>query len=159
MLKEYTHIQMIFHAKALEMFTIAYNELLDINTENDLEEFRNTFTQSNIQSFVIGSKQSLNSSYKDSNENVYSGGGSLPTTPGRNRSSTLRENDAKRSKSNENIKKATTQSTSKNSNGNTNLNGKNQPNYNSAPNLNNNSRLNKSQQLEVEDMTDDSDMD
>lgn len=146
---------MIFHAKALEMFTIAYNELLDINTENDLEEFRNTFTQSNIQSFVIGSKQSLNSSYKDSNENVYSGGGSLPTTPGRNRSSTLRENDAKRSKSNENIKKASTQSTSKNTNG------KNQPNYNSAPNLNNasNSRLNKSQQLEVEDMTDDSDMD
>jgi len=152
---------MIFNAKALEMLTVAYNELLDINTENDLEEFRNTFTQSNIQSFVIGSKQSLNSSYKDSNENVYSGGGSLPTTPGRNRSSTLRETDAKRSKSNENIKKASTQSTSKNTNGSANLNGKNQPNYNSAPNLNNssNSRLNKSQQLEVEDMTDDSDMD
>jgi hypothetical protein len=45
---EYTHIQMIFHAKALEMLTVGYQELLDINTEEDLEEFRNAFTQSNL---------------------------------------------------------------------------------------------------------------
>ena len=36
-LKEYTHIQLIFHSKALEMLTIAYKELLEINTQNDLE--------------------------------------------------------------------------------------------------------------------------
>jgi hypothetical protein len=36
-LKEYTHIQLIFHAKALEMMSIAYRELMEINTENDLE--------------------------------------------------------------------------------------------------------------------------
>ena len=36
-LKEYTHIQLIFHAKALEMLSIAYRELLEIDTENDLE--------------------------------------------------------------------------------------------------------------------------
>lgn len=34
---EYAHIQMIFHAKALEMLTIGYQELLDIDTEEDLE--------------------------------------------------------------------------------------------------------------------------
>ena len=52
---EYTHIQMIFHAKALEMLTTGYQELLDINTEDDLEEFRNSFTQSKLkanQSFL-----------------------------------------------------------------------------------------------------------
>jgi len=48
LLMEYTKIQMIFHAKALEMLTIGYQELLDINTEDDLEEFRNSFTQSNF---------------------------------------------------------------------------------------------------------------
>ena len=37
LLMEYTHIQMIFHAKALEMLTIGYQELLDISTEDDLE--------------------------------------------------------------------------------------------------------------------------
>lgn len=39
LLMEYTHIQMIFHAKALEMLTIAYQELIEINTENDLEVY------------------------------------------------------------------------------------------------------------------------
>ena len=34
---EFTHIQLIFHAKSLEMLTIGYQDLLDINTEDDLE--------------------------------------------------------------------------------------------------------------------------
>jgi hypothetical protein len=36
-LKEYTHIQIIFHARALDMLSIAYRELLEIDTDNDLE--------------------------------------------------------------------------------------------------------------------------
>lgn len=34
---EYTHIQLIFHAKAVEMLTTAYRHLVDIDVENDLE--------------------------------------------------------------------------------------------------------------------------
>jgi len=52
-LKEYTHIQLIFHAKALEMLTIAYKELLDINTQNDLEVFLTNYNVKIIQINII----------------------------------------------------------------------------------------------------------
>lgn len=138
---------MIFHAKALEMLTVAYRHLLDIDVENDLEEFRNTFTQSNMPSYQ-GSKQSLNTS-TDRIFGGSGGSGSLPNTPGRGRS-TSQLNDPKRSRSNENLKKPTQQTNS------TQDVNRNLKSYNSAPHLNN-SRNNRSQDLDVEDLTDDSD--
>jgi hypothetical protein len=36
-LKDYTHVQIIFHSKAVEQLTEAYQCLLDIDTESDLE--------------------------------------------------------------------------------------------------------------------------
>lgn len=146
---------MIFHAKSLEMLTIAYKELLEINTENDLEEFRNTFTQSNIQS-LQASHSNLNTiQSRQSYENVYNeqSGSSLPTTPKRDRSGYSQ--DGKRSKSNENLKKAANTPNS----GRLNNSEKNSHVHKSAPNLNNESRLrNHQQNLEVEDYTDDSDV-
>lgn len=38
-MKEYTHVQIMFHAKAVEMLTSAYQCLLEIDTEGDLEVF------------------------------------------------------------------------------------------------------------------------
>ena len=150
-LKEYTHIQLIFHAKALEMLSIAYRELMEINTDNDLEEFRNTFTQSNLAT-LKGSRQSLNSSYQKSYDNMFSGG-SAPNTPRGSRTMSQQQIDSKRSKSNENLKAGLRPGNAT----------KNSSQYQSAPHLNNqnndsmnSSRLNKSKQMEVEDITDDS---
>ena len=146
---------MIFHAKALEMLTIAYKELLEVNTESDLEEFRNTFTQSNIQS-LQASHSNLNTISRQSYENVYNeqSGSSLPTTPKRDRSG-YSQDASKRSKSNENLKKASNTPNS----GRLNNSEKNTSIHKSAPNLNSDSRLRTHQQnLEVEDYTDDSDI-
>ncbi len=49
---EYTHIQMIFHAKALEMLTIGYQDLVDINTEEDLEVNTEIFIYLKINIFI-----------------------------------------------------------------------------------------------------------
>lgn len=139
---EYTHIQMIFHAKALEMLTVGYQELLDINTEEDLEEFRNAFTQSSLKP-MQGSRGGLNSSYNSD------GGNSLPTTPrgamkGKN-------NSPQRAKSNENLSKRGPQANMRNTHG-------------SAPHLNNivneaNASLNSSRRskTDMSEYTDDSD--
>lgn len=95
---------MIFHAKALEMLTIAYRHLVDIDTESDLEEFRNTFTQSNLPSFA-GSKHSLNSSAtsktKNSYEDLFAGNQARSRSAG----PTASQADQKRSRSNEMIGK------------------------------------------------------
>lgn len=160
-LKEYTHIQLIFHAKALEMLTVAYKHLVDIDTDNDLEEFRNTFTQSNLPSHE-GSKHSLNESaasskhnLKNSYDNLFSGsaGGSAPNTPGRSRAS-QGQSDQKRSKSNENVKTRGQRDNNDNNVSNSSSN-KNMKSYGSAPNLN--KKRDTDEDLEVEDMTDDSD--
>jgi hypothetical protein len=90
------------------------------------------------------SRHSLNSSYN--------AGGSLPNTPGRSRASnSMSQNDPRKSKSNDNLKRAGTN--------------KNATQYQSAPHLNNsqndsmnNSRM-RSQNMEVEDLTDDSEDD
>jgi len=164
---EYTHIQMIFHAKALEMLTIAYQELQEINTDSDLEEFRNTFVQTNQLkqyqlSNPIGSKNNLNMPQKNSYENIFNEtNNSLPNTPNRSRSSANNNdslNNQRRAKSNENLKQIKTQATSNSNlansrnttNNNNNTNNKNF--HSSAPHLNN-----SRSQMDVEDLTDDSD--
>jgi len=78
-LKNHTQIQIIFHAKALEMLTEAYNHILDINCENDLDEFRNMLRQQNLKDFM-SSKQSLNQTANYTSE-LSATGGSLPVTP------------------------------------------------------------------------------
>ena len=176
---------MIFHAKAVEMLTVAYRNLLDIDVENDLEEFRNTFTQSNMPSHE-GSRQSLNTtgtSGKDSYENMYGsgsvGGGSAPNTPGRYRpgypassSSAGGAGATNRSRSNEVLDRRGGANTDNFGSGGGGMRvggpgnnggavrqlaavtGPNRKNtqYNSAPNLNR-----AQNEMEVEDLTDDSD--
>lgn len=159
---EYTHIQMIFHAKALEMLTIAYQELQEINTDSDLEEFRNTFVQTNQLkqyqlSNPIGSKNSLNTPQKNSYENIFNEtNNSLPNTPNRSRTSTNNDtlSNQRRAKSNENLKQIKTQATSNSNLGSSRNSNANKNFHSSAPHLNNN---NNRSQMEVEDLTDDSD--
>lgn len=150
---EYTHIQMIFHAKALEMLTVGYQELLDINTEEDLEEFRNAFTQSNLNA-VKGSRGGLNSSYsKQSYDSLNNSddGNSLPTTP---RGSKKGKNNPQRAKSNENLSRRGLQQQQANV----------RNTHGSAPHLNNiineaNASLNSSHRskTDMSEYTDDSD--
>lgn len=156
-LKDFTHIQIIFHAKALEMSTTAYKHLLEIDTESDLEEFRNNFTQSTISNLQYSSNKSLNESnrQKNSMDDLFSGGSS---TPGRSKNNL----DQSRSKSNE--PKRNTASTS-----NLNQKQKNSKAHASAPNLNENKKRNTSdydqeedddeddEDYDVKDVTDDSD--
>mgnify|MGYP001810476210 CR=1 FL=1 len=86
---------MIFHAKALEMLTIAYREAANIDTENDLEEFRNAFTQSkpdmsaknlNLSNYNLNQKNPYDAMFQNqpasnsSNKNVTN---SLPNSPRR----------------------------------------------------------------------------
>ncbi|KAK7086479.1 hypothetical protein SK128_009824 [Halocaridina rubra] len=40
-LKEFIQTELAFHAKALELYTKAYNQISDVEEEEDLEEFRN----------------------------------------------------------------------------------------------------------------------
>lgn len=158
LLKEFTHIQVIFHAKALEMLTTAYKHLVEIDTESDLEEFRNTFTQSNLKNLQFTSNKSLNESgrTKNSYEELFSGG-SLPSTPGRSRNNLNKSLEQNRSKSND--VKRNTASTS-----NLTQQQKNSRNFASAPDLNGNKKRNSSNYDDdddvddiVEDVTDDSD--
>lgn len=148
-LMEYTHIQMIFHAKALEMLTVGYQELLDINIEDDLDEFRNAFTQTDLKA-LQGSKQGLNRSQNDS---IYSDGGYSDGATPKNR-----QKSPRRAKSNENLNKnAGQQNRGKNTQNNRNSNM-----HGSAPHLNsivseaslNNSRRSKT---DMSEYTDDSD--
>ncbi len=136
LLMEYTKIQMIFHAKALEMLTIGYQELLDINTEDDLEEFRNSFTQSNFKDMRGSAKGGLNTS-----QSLYNTGDSFSTT---SRSGT-RNTSPRRTRSNENLSKGQ----------------KNNRAHGSAPHLNNNDSLNNSRSnrstRDLSEYTDDSD--
>jgi hypothetical protein len=172
---EYTHIQMIFHAKALEMLTIAYQELQEINTESDLEEFRNTFTSNSLRQFQQQQQQSkqsgINSPQKNSYENLFN------DRLNRTSNSTANNNQdslgQRRSKSNENLKKpnsAATASTSSINNSQTNRPVNNTSSHNknfhsSAPHLNQDGQhhlssrdrsFNRSQ-MDIEDLTDDSD--
>lgn len=107
-LKEYTHIQIIYHAKSVEMLTQAYQYLLDIDCENDLEQFRNAFRQSNLTD-MIGSKMSLNvtQSNYDQQSVMNTTGGSLPVTPQRSRANQANKQNGfgRRTKSNENLKR------------------------------------------------------
>lgn len=155
LMMEYAHIQMIFHAKALEMLTVGYQELLDINTEDDLEEFRNAFTQSNMKVPQTSSRHNLNTSQKNSYDSLYNdNGGSLPTTPKGSRAN----NSPRRAKSNENLKKSG-QASRPSGQSNRNVHG-------SAPHLSNivneatgNSSLNSSRRskTDMSEYTDDSD--
>jgi len=120
LLMEYTHIQMIFHAKALEMLTIGYQKLLEINTEDDLEEFRNSFTQSNFKDFRGSAKAGLNSS-----QSLYNTLDSFSSTQ-RNGN---RNTSPRKTKSNENLNQKDQ---------------KNNRTHGSAPHLNSNDSLNNS---------------
>jgi len=49
-LLDFVKIHVLFHAKALEMYTMAFNDLQNINEEEHLEQFRNTLRPtSNVQ--------------------------------------------------------------------------------------------------------------
>eukprot|EP00058_Branchiostoma_floridae_P008565 XP_002594053.1 hypothetical protein BRAFLDRAFT_57402 [Branchiostoma floridae] len=39
---DFVHVEMVFHCKALELYTVAHQYLQGINDEDDLEEFRNS---------------------------------------------------------------------------------------------------------------------
>ena len=84
------------------MLTEAYQCLLDIDTESDLEEFRNAFSQQNLKAYQ-GSKQSLNASHNYEQNTLTHTGGSLPVTPNRTRSAQIQKNP-RRARSNENLK-------------------------------------------------------
>ena len=147
------------------------------------QEFRNTFTQTSVASLQDSARHSVNSSLRNSHENMFSSGGSLPTTSaGANaRHSSYRSanpksisaSDPKRSKSIE--LNASGKSTGAASTSNQNLKNimknasstsassaapgqlKKKP-YNSTPHLNTagNDKYNDN---DVMDLTDDSDMD
>lgn len=141
-LKDFTHIQIIFHAKALEMLTTSYKYLLQIDTESDLEEFRNNFTQSTISNLQYNSNKSLNES--------------MISTSGRSKNNL----DQSRSKSNESRRNMVPLNS-------LNQKQKNSKSHSSAPNLNENKKKNMynyddqddddKENDEVEDVTDDSD--
>jgi len=49
-LLDFVKIHVLFHSKALEMYTLAFNDLMNINEEEHLEQFRNTLRPtSNVQ--------------------------------------------------------------------------------------------------------------
>ena len=172
---EYTHIQMIFHAKALEMLTIAYQELQEINTESDLEEFRNTFTSNNLKQFQqqqhqqSKQQQGVNSPQKNSYENLFNDRLNRTSTNNNQESNSLGQ---RRSKSNENLKKTNSAATASTSSINNsqinrpaNTSSSNKNFHSSAPHLNQDGQhhlssrdrsFNRSQ-IDVEDLTDDSD--
>ncbi len=180
-LKEYTNIQMVFHAKALEMLTYAYNQLIDIDVESDLEEFRIRFTQPSL----IGSNLALaggasaggaTTSAPNSYENIFNqdqsaggGGGSLPNSPRRsnkraNNNNNLSQGELnRRAKSNDNFKQQRNADSNNNGNSRYTSSSSNKKNSNSAPNLNNaNNKQQSNQRLqeELHDLsTDDSDYD
>ena len=90
---------MIFHAKALEMLTIAYREASSIDTDNDLEEFRNAFTQSkpdmssknlNLSNYNLNQKNPYDEMFQNNPKNVTN---SLPNSPRRGGVPTGRAND------------------------------------------------------------------
>ncbi|XP_066289938.1 CBY1-interacting BAR domain-containing protein 1-like isoform X1 [Branchiostoma lanceolatum] len=41
-LSDFVHVEMVFHCKALELYTVAHQYLQGINDEDDIEEFRNS---------------------------------------------------------------------------------------------------------------------
>ncbi|CAH1270384.1 FAM92A [Branchiostoma lanceolatum] len=41
-LSDFVHVEMVFHCKALELYTVAHRYLQGINDEDDIEEFRNS---------------------------------------------------------------------------------------------------------------------
>ena len=102
-LKEYTNIQMIYHAKALEMLSMAFRQLLEIDTESDLEEFRNTFADSRSHlgsqaaQAIVKSTGKRNNSY----DNIFGGGGGGSSGPASPREALGKS--GRRAKSSENV--------------------------------------------------------
>ncbi|XP_070575916.1 CBY1-interacting BAR domain-containing protein 1-like isoform X2 [Ptychodera flava] len=66
-LRDFVQIEMVFHAKALEVYTQAFQTLMSISEDDDLEEFRNSLRPpstpgtSRLDLVRAGSKGSLNS--------------------------------------------------------------------------------------------------
>ncbi|XP_077982222.1 CBY1-interacting BAR domain-containing protein 1-like [Glandiceps talaboti] len=75
-LKDFVQVEMVFHAKALEVYSQAFQCLQSISEDDDLEEFRNSLRppstpgQSRLDLVRAGSKGSLNSTSRSTSKNT-----------------------------------------------------------------------------------------
>ncbi|XP_033626877.1 protein FAM92A-like [Asterias rubens] len=98
MLSEFVKIEMLFHAKALEVHTEAWQHLHAISDEDDLEEFRNSLrpfnaTLGSSNSVLANSRTSLNSAGRSSKPASSSSSSTKQKTTGNGRQDTSRIQD------------------------------------------------------------------